>query len=182
PLKLLWVSQCRPPALAASPPTGTGSSTPSPATRPSTSPSSKRWWAPRRSPSRARRRQRGRGSRSDACGRSPPRARPRLRLRRRRRGAGRCLGLMPPAPARSCCSSCSDSCNPLAPAGRRSKLCWTEEEEQALRDAMLKFTPKDDELIPWIQILEYGRNVFHKARLPSDLRVKWRNMKKKSES
>uniref|UniRef100_A0A453Q0N9 Myb-like domain-containing protein n=1 Tax=Aegilops tauschii subsp. strangulata TaxID=200361 RepID=A0A453Q0N9_AEGTS len=73
-------------------------------------------------------------------------------------------------------------CNPLAPAGRRSKLCWTEEEEQALRDAMLKFTPKDDELIPWIQILEYGRNVFHKARLPSDLRVKWRNMKKKSES
>ena len=47
---------------------------------------------------------------------------------------------------------------------------------------MLKFTPKDDELIPWIQILEYGRNVFHKARLPSDLRVKWRNMKKKSES
>uniref|UniRef100_A0A453Q0E0 Myb-like domain-containing protein n=1 Tax=Aegilops tauschii subsp. strangulata TaxID=200361 RepID=A0A453Q0E0_AEGTS len=74
------------------------------------------------------------------------------------------------------------NCNPLAPAGRRSKLCWTEEEEQALRDAMLKFTPKDDELIPWIQILEYGRNVFHKARLPSDLRVKWRNMKKKSES
>ncbi|KAM3223826.1 hypothetical protein ACQJBY_057293 [Aegilops geniculata] len=73
-------------------------------------------------------------------------------------------------------------CNSLAPAGRRSKLCWTEEEEQALRDAMLKFTPKDDEPIPWIQILEYGRNVFHKTRLPSDLRVKWRNMKKKSES
>ncbi|KAK1663452.1 hypothetical protein QYE76_051611 [Lolium multiflorum] len=69
--------------------------------------------------------------------------------------------------------------NPLAP-GRRSKLCWTEEEEQALRDAMLKFTPKDDGVIPWVRILEYGSDVFHKTRLPSDLRVKWRNMKKKS--
>lgn len=69
--------------------------------------------------------------------------------------------------------------NPLAPAGRRPKLCWTEEEEQSLRDAMLKFTPKDDGPIPWLQILEYGRDVFHKTRLPSDLRVKWRNMKKK---
>ncbi|KAM0833859.1 hypothetical protein ACQ4PT_064005 [Festuca glaucescens] len=70
--------------------------------------------------------------------------------------------------------------NPLAPAGRRSKLCWTEEEEQALRDAMLKFAPKDDGVIPWVRILEYGSDVFHKTRLPSDLRVKWRNMKKKS--
>uniref|UniRef100_A0A453Q0U6 Uncharacterized protein n=1 Tax=Aegilops tauschii subsp. strangulata TaxID=200361 RepID=A0A453Q0U6_AEGTS len=50
PLKLLWVSQCRPPALAASPPTGTGSSTPSPATRPSTSPSSKVTPCPKRIP------------------------------------------------------------------------------------------------------------------------------------
>ncbi|KQJ99603.1 uncharacterized protein LOC100830030 isoform X1 [Brachypodium distachyon] len=72
--------------------------------------------------------------------------------------------------------------NPLAPAGRRTKLCWTEEEEGALRDAMLKFTPKDNGSIPWVQILEHGRGVFHKTRLPSDLRVKWRNMNKKSGS
>ncbi|XP_040260471.1 uncharacterized protein [Aegilops tauschii subsp. strangulata] len=73
-------------------------------------------------------------------------------------------------------------CNSLAPPGRRPKLCWTEEEEQALRDAMLKFTPKDDAPIPWTQILEYGKDTFHRSRLASDLRVKWRNMKKKSGS
>ncbi|KAF7025002.1 hypothetical protein CFC21_037256 [Triticum aestivum] len=72
--------------------------------------------------------------------------------------------------------------HPLAPPGRRPKLCWTEEEEQALRDAMLKFTPKDDAPIPWTQILEYGKDTFHRSRLASDLRVKWRNMKKKSGS
>ncbi|CAM0880563.1 unnamed protein product [Alopecurus aequalis] len=70
--------------------------------------------------------------------------------------------------------------NRVVPVGRRSKLCWTEEEERALRDAMLKFKIKDDVPIPWVQILEYGRDVFHRTRLPSDLRVKWRNMKKKS--
>uniref|UniRef100_A0ACD5VR52 Uncharacterized protein n=1 Tax=Avena sativa TaxID=4498 RepID=A0ACD5VR52_AVESA len=70
--------------------------------------------------------------------------------------------------------------NPVGPVGRRSKLCWTEEEERGLRDAMLKFTRKDDGPIPWVQILEYGRDVFHKTRLPSDLRVKWRNMRKKA--
>ncbi|VAH82667.1 unnamed protein product [Triticum turgidum subsp. durum] len=73
-------------------------------------------------------------------------------------------------------------CNSPAPPGRRPKLCWTEEEEQALRDAMLKFTPKDDAPIPWTQILEYGKDTFHRSRLASDLRVKWRNMKKKSGS
>ncbi|CAN6244446.1 unnamed protein product [Urochloa humidicola] len=72
--------------------------------------------------------------------------------------------------------------NPAAPTGRRSKLCWTEEEEAALREAMEKFTPRDNGAIPWVQILEHGRNVFHKTRLPCDLRVKWRNMKKKAGS
>ncbi|CAN6197107.1 unnamed protein product [Urochloa humidicola] len=70
--------------------------------------------------------------------------------------------------------------NPVAPSGRRTKLCWTAEEEAALKEAMEKFTPQDDTPIPWIQILEYGRDVFHRTRLPSDLRVKWRNMKKSS--
>ncbi|CAN6203228.1 unnamed protein product [Urochloa humidicola] len=69
--------------------------------------------------------------------------------------------------------------NPVAPSGRRTKLCWTEEEEAALKEAMEKFTPQDDAPIPWVQILEYGRDVFHRTRLPSDLRVKWRNMKKR---
>ncbi|CAO2045912.1 unnamed protein product [Urochloa humidicola] len=70
--------------------------------------------------------------------------------------------------------------NPAAPSGRRSKLCWTEEEEAALREAMEKFTPRGNGAIPWVQILEHGRNVFHRTRLPCDLRVKWRNMKKKA--
>jgi len=113
------------------------------------------------------------------------------------------------------------SSNPVVPSGRRSKLCWTEEEEAALKviildckfsllnphiiscagcslvrcaiivdylyfsllliqEAMAKFTPQDDTPIPWVQILEYGRDVFHRTRLPSDLRVKWRNMKKRA--
>ncbi|TKW30849.1 hypothetical protein SEVIR_2G064800v4 [Setaria viridis] len=70
--------------------------------------------------------------------------------------------------------------NPVAPSGRRTKLCWTEEEEAVLKEAMAKFTPQDDTPIPWVQILEYGRDVFHRTRLPSDLRVKWRNMKKRA--
>ena len=45
---------------------------------------------------------------------------------------------------------------------------------------MEKFTPRDNGAIPWVQILEYGRDVFHRTRLPSDLRVKWRNMKKRA--
>uniref|UniRef100_A0A0D9XS35 Myb-like domain-containing protein n=1 Tax=Leersia perrieri TaxID=77586 RepID=A0A0D9XS35_9ORYZ len=72
--------------------------------------------------------------------------------------------------------------NPVAPAGRRTKLHWTEQEEATLREAMAKFTPSDNGPIPWIKIQEYGRDVFHRTRLPSDLRVKWRNMKKKSDS
>lgn len=72
--------------------------------------------------------------------------------------------------------------NPVTPTGRRLKLCWTEEEEVALREAMEKFAPQDNMPIPWVQILEYGRDVFHRARLPCDLRVKWRNMMKKAGS
>ncbi|XP_062187167.1 uncharacterized protein LOC133890689 [Phragmites australis] len=72
--------------------------------------------------------------------------------------------------------------NPVAPSGRRSKLCWTEEEEATLKEAMAKFTPQEDGPTPWVRILEYGRDVFHRTRLPSDLRVKWRNMKKKEGS
>jgi hypothetical protein len=48
-----------------------------------------------------------------------------------------------------------------------------------IQEAMEKFTPQDDARIPWIQIREYGRHVFHEERLPDDLRVKWRSMKGK---
>ncbi|KAL5207164.1 hypothetical protein ABZP36_031599 [Zizania latifolia] len=72
--------------------------------------------------------------------------------------------------------------NPVVSTGRRTKLCWTEQEEAALREAMAKFTPRDNGSIPWVHVLEYGRGVFHRTRLPADLRVKWRNMKKKSGS
>uniref|UniRef100_A0A0D9XVK5 Myb-like domain-containing protein n=1 Tax=Leersia perrieri TaxID=77586 RepID=A0A0D9XVK5_9ORYZ len=68
--------------------------------------------------------------------------------------------------------------NPVASAGRRSKLWWTEQEEAILREAIEKFAPSENGQIPWIKIHEYGRDVFHKTRFPSDLRVKWRNMKK----
>ncbi|XP_047064636.1 uncharacterized protein LOC124672457 [Lolium rigidum] len=74
---------------------------------------------------------------------------------------------------------CSDM---VAPTGRRSKLSWTDEEVAALREAMEKFNPRDNRPVPWVQILEYGRDVFHRARLPCDLRVKWRNMMKKTGS
>jgi hypothetical protein len=43
---------------------------------------------------------------------------------------------------------------------------------------MAKFTPQNDAQIPWIRILEYDSDVFHMKCLPSDLMVKWRNMKK----
>jgi hypothetical protein len=51
-----------------------------------------------------------------------------------------------------------------------------------IQEAMEKFGPKDDGPIPWVQILEYGRDVLHRTRLPSDLRVKWRNIMKKAGS
>ena len=51
-----------------------------------------------------------------------------------------------------------------------------------IQEAMEKFNPRDNMPIPWVQILEYGRDVFNRARLPSDLRVKWRNMMKKAGS
>ena len=48
-----------------------------------------------------------------------------------------------------------------------------------IQEAMAKFTPQNDAPILWIQILEYGSDVFHRTRRPSDLRVKWRNLMKK---
>jgi hypothetical protein len=50
-----------------------------------------------------------------------------------------------------------------------------------IQEAMKIFTPRDNEPIPWIQILEHGRDVFDETRLPSDLRVKWRNMKNRGD-
>ncbi|AQK61415.1 uncharacterized protein [Zea mays] len=69
--------------------------------------------------------------------------------------------------------------NPVARARRRRKLWWTAEEEAMLKDGMAKFSPHNDGQISWTQILQYGRGVFNIARLPCDLRVKWRNMQMK---
>ncbi|XP_073014219.1 uncharacterized protein [Typha latifolia] len=65
--------------------------------------------------------------------------------------------------------------NPVIPSGRRTKLPWTSEEEEALREGMQKFALKNG-LVPWKEILESGGNVFHRTRLPGDLKDKWRNI------
>jgi hypothetical protein len=44
---------------------------------------------------------------------------------------------------------------------------------------MQKFGATPDGRIPWSTILEYRGDVFHKTRLPIDLKDKWRNMMKK---
>ncbi|XP_010920082.1 uncharacterized protein [Elaeis guineensis] len=66
--------------------------------------------------------------------------------------------------------------NPIIPSGRRKKLAWTVQEEEALKDAVQKFSVNSDGTLPWTKILEFGRRVFHKTRQPGDLKDKWRNI------
>ncbi|XP_009401240.2 uncharacterized protein LOC103985310 isoform X2 [Musa acuminata AAA Group] len=72
--------------------------------------------------------------------------------------------------------------NPILPPTRRTKLSWTPEEEEFLREAVHELGEKNDGSIPWVKILELGRHVIHKTRQPGDLKDKWRNMKKKEAS
>ncbi|CAM0871249.1 unnamed protein product [Alopecurus aequalis] len=65
---------------------------------------------------------------------------------------------------------------------RRIRLLWTGEEEEALRELVARFAPKDKGNISWIQIREHGKDVFHPSRVPSDLRQKWNYMKKRDET
>lgn len=66
----------------------------------------------------------------------------------------------------------------FASTARRARVIWTEAEEAALREAVAKFAPKDKRQISWIQIHDYGRDVFHQARRPQDLMRKWDYMRK----
>ncbi|XP_038974162.1 uncharacterized protein LOC103695626 [Phoenix dactylifera] len=66
--------------------------------------------------------------------------------------------------------------NPIIPSGRRRKLAWTVEEEEALKDVVPKFAANGDGTLPWTKILEFGRHVFHRTRQPGDLKDKWRNI------
>ncbi|XP_078153590.1 uncharacterized protein LOC144548436 isoform X2 [Carex rostrata] len=73
--------------------------------------------------------------------------------------------------------------NKVAGPRRRNMLPWSAEEENALREGMKKFgvTVTVDGRISWSAILELYPNVFHKTRIPIDLKDKWRNIMKKEE-
>ncbi|XXG76037.1 hypothetical protein AAC387_Pa08g0474 [Persea americana] len=66
--------------------------------------------------------------------------------------------------------------NPLMPHLRRTKLLWTTEEEEVLKEAMRKFSNPGQGSLPWTRIMEFGSKVFHKTRTPVDLKDKWRNI------
>lgn len=64
------------------------------------------------------------------------------------------------------------------PGVRRNALAWKKAEEEALKEGMQKFSIGETNVIPWKRILEHGKGIFDKSRLPADLKDKWRNMKK----
>ncbi|XP_078155885.1 uncharacterized protein LOC144551690 isoform X2 [Carex rostrata] len=72
--------------------------------------------------------------------------------------------------------------NKVVAPRRRNMLPWSVEEEKALREGMQKVGVTADGRIPWSAILDCHRNVFHKTRLPIDLKDKWRNIMKKEGS
>ncbi|EOA16203.1 hypothetical protein CARUB_v10004342mg [Capsella rubella] len=59
---------------------------------------------------------------------------------------------------------------------KRKRLFWTQAEEEMLRVGVQKFLVGRN--IPWRKILEFGRDVFHDGRAPSDLKDKWKMMNK----
>ncbi|KAM6548578.1 hypothetical protein CsatB_020254 [Cannabis sativa] len=59
---------------------------------------------------------------------------------------------------------------------KRTRLHWTVEEEEMLRDGVHKFSMMTNIVLPWKKILEYGRLVFDPSRTPVDLKDKWRNL------
>ncbi|GMH20135.1 hypothetical protein Nepgr_021976 [Nepenthes gracilis] len=66
--------------------------------------------------------------------------------------------------------------NPAYPQLRRIKLAWTPEEEEMLKEGILRFADGEDKPIPWKDVLEFGSSVFLKGRTTIDLKDKWRNM------
>ncbi|KAI9114741.1 hypothetical protein K1719_014439 [Acacia pycnantha] len=61
------------------------------------------------------------------------------------------------------------------PTRKRRRLHWTTEEENKLKEGVLKFS-KENQNIPWRKILEYGGDVFDDTRTPADLKDKWRTL------
>ncbi|XP_058781702.1 uncharacterized protein LOC131655918 isoform X2 [Vicia villosa] len=59
--------------------------------------------------------------------------------------------------------------------GKRRRLLWTDEEEKALKEGVLKYSTEKQN-IPWRKILEFGCRVFDKTRTPVDLKDKWKNI------
>ncbi|CAN7041348.1 unnamed protein product [Brassica oleracea var. botrytis] len=59
---------------------------------------------------------------------------------------------------------------------KRKRVFWTQAEEQMLRVGVEKFPGIRN--IPWRKILEFGRDVFHEDRVPSDLKDKWKMINK----
>ncbi|XP_058104724.1 uncharacterized protein LOC131248466 isoform X2 [Magnolia sinica] len=72
--------------------------------------------------------------------------------------------------------------NPAFPYARRTKLRWTKEEEEALKEAVHRYSRSGDKNIPWTMILESGHHVFHKTRTQVDLKDKWRNITRKQST
>lgn len=61
---------------------------------------------------------------------------------------------------------------------KRKRVLWTQAEEEMLKVGVQKFPGVRN--IPWRKILEFGRDVFHEDRAPSDLKDKWKNILKLS--
>lgn len=61
---------------------------------------------------------------------------------------------------------------------KRRPLFWTVEEENALKEGVLRFSAENQN-IPWRKILEFGCRVFDKTRTPIDLKDKWRKIASK---
>nr|XP_043620694.1 uncharacterized protein LOC122592511 isoform X2 [Erigeron canadensis]XP_043620695.1 uncharacterized protein LOC122592511 isoform X2 [Erigeron canadensis] len=77
---------------------------------------------------------------------------------------------------RSCRRKAKYICPPPIPRSRRNIIPWTKAEEEMLKEGVGKYSSAMNNRIPWNEILDFGRNVFHKGRTNIDLKDKWRNM------
>ncbi|XP_052177916.1 uncharacterized protein LOC127791831 [Diospyros lotus] len=59
---------------------------------------------------------------------------------------------------------------------KRKRVPWTAEEEEMLKEGVLKFSTTVNKNLPWRKILEFGRHVFERTRTPVDLKDKWRKI------
>ncbi|KAL4579940.1 hypothetical protein LXL04_016111 [Taraxacum kok-saghyz] len=59
-----------------------------------------------------------------------------------------------------------------------SRVLWTEEEVDKLKEGVEKYSQTTRKNLPWRKILEFGHDVFSPSRTPSDLKDKWRKITK----